>query len=53
MDKARKAKDLLEQRIPTLESSIGDMKELVEKFAAEAQREVKRREQAERKAESL
>ncbi len=35
-DKMRKAKDLLELRIPTLESSIEDMKALVEKFAADS-----------------
>lgn len=52
-DKARKAKDLLEQRIPTLESSIEDMKALVEKFAADSQKEIKRREIAERKCEAV
>jgi len=51
--KAKKAKDLLEQRIPTLEGSIEDMRALVEKFAADSQKEIKKREIAERKMEAL
>ena len=51
VQKAKKAKDLLEQRIPTLETSIEEMKALVEKFAADSQKEIKRREVAERKTE--
>lgn len=53
LEKAKKAKDLLEQRIPTLEGSIDDMKSLVDKFSSDSQREIKRREIAERKMEAL
>ena len=48
-EKIKKDKNLLEQRMPTLESSIEDMKALVEKFANDSQREIKKRELAERK----
>jgi chromosome segregation ATPase len=52
-EKIKKDKNLLEQRIPTLESSIEEMKALVEKFANDSQREIKKRELAERKQEAL
>lgn len=35
-EKVRKDKNLMEQRIPSLESSIEDMKALVEKFASDS-----------------
>ena len=51
VDKIKKAKEVLEHRIPTMEHSIDDLKNLVEKFSTESQREIKKREYAEKRSD--
>jgi hypothetical protein len=36
VDKVKKAKEVLEHRLPTMEHSIDDLKNLVEKFSSES-----------------
>ena len=46
LDKARKQRDLLEQKIPTMDGNIGDLQVMVDKLTREIDRETKKREQA-------
>ena len=43
VDKVKKAKEVLEHRLPTMEHNIDDLKNLVEKFSSESQKEIKKR----------
>jgi hypothetical protein len=49
VDKVKKAKEVLEHRLPTMEHSIDDLKNLVEKFSLESQKEIKKREISEKR----
>ena len=53
VDKVKKAKEVLEHRLPTMEHSIDDLKNLVEKFSLESQKEIKKREIAEKRQDQL
>ena len=48
LDKARKQRDILEQKAPNLESTIGDLQSMVEKLSKDIEKETKKREQANR-----
>ena len=53
VDKVKKAKEVLEHRLPTMEHNIDDLKNLVEKFSSESQKEIKKREVAEKRQDQL
>ena len=46
LDKVRKQRDLLEQKVPTMDGNISDLQVMVEKLSRETEKEQKRREQA-------
>jgi predicted nucleic acid-binding Zn-ribbon protein len=44
LDKARKDKNLLEQKMPNMDQSIGELQSMVDKMSKEIDKETKKRE---------